>query len=246
MEVGADHRLRLVPFGDPRRLEAALEPDPGVQPDEVHEIGAVQQQLRHDRIVVVGLAQMAVGAGLGLGAPHRVREMRREGLGREARGGDRRLLDVDPLAVDVGRGQDQRRGRADRRDDVALGGLVAAELEHLVARDLRIVGREVAGLAAVIMVDRGAEVRLDRQVAAGAARRPGQVAGEAGHLVVGMGELVVGDACAEHDSGRSRRRCATSVWRAPSARLKHGPWRGLVAARRRRAAGSNRRCRGPG
>ena len=89
---------------------------------------------------------------LGLGRPHRVREMRREGLAREAGGADRRLLDVDPLAVDVGRGQDQRRGRADRRDDVALGRLVAAELEHVVARDLRIVGREVARLLALIMV----------------------------------------------------------------------------------------------
>ncbi len=57
VEVGADHRLRLVPFGDPHRLEPALQPDPGVQADEVHEIGAVEQQLRHDRIVVVGLAR---------------------------------------------------------------------------------------------------------------------------------------------------------------------------------------------
>ena len=40
VQIGADHRLRLVPFGDPHRLEAALEADPGVQADEVHEVGA--------------------------------------------------------------------------------------------------------------------------------------------------------------------------------------------------------------
>ena len=172
VQVGADHRLRLVPFGDPGRLEAALHAGPGVQADEVHEVRPVQQQLRHDRIVVVRLADVAVGAGLRLGPADGVREVRREGLAREAGGGDRRLLDVDPLAIDVGRGQDERRGRADRRDDIVLGRLVTAELEHVVARDLRIVGREVARLLALIMVDRGAVVRLDRQVAAGAARRP--------------------------------------------------------------------------
>src|SRR6201999_1803906 len=71
----------------------------------------------------------------------------------------------------------------------ALAGLVAAELEHVLARDLRGVGREVARLLALIMVRAGAEVRLDRQVAAAAARRPAQVAGEAGHLFGRMGEL---------------------------------------------------------
>ena len=53
LEVGADHRLRLVPFGHPNRLEAAVEADEGVQADEVDEVGALQKQLRHDRIIVV-------------------------------------------------------------------------------------------------------------------------------------------------------------------------------------------------
>src|SRR3546814_697216 len=102
VEVGAEHRLRLLPFGDPDRLEAVLHPDPGVEADEVHEIGTLEQQLRHDGVVVVRLAQMAVGAGLGLGLAHRVREMGREGLARKTDGADRRLLDVDALAVEVG------------------------------------------------------------------------------------------------------------------------------------------------
>ena len=198
-------------------------------------------------IALLSLAsrEVAVGAGLGLGAPHGVREMRREGLARKARGRDRRLLDVDPLAVDVGRGQDQRRGRADRGDDVALAGLVAAELEHVVARDLRVVGREVARLLAFIMVGGGAPVRLDRQVAAAAARRPAQVAGEAGHLAVGMGELAVGRRRSRTGSGRSRRRLRDISLARAERRLKQGP---ASPGRRapRRAAGSDRRCRGPG
>ena len=46
---------------------------------------------------------------------------------------------------------------------------VAAELEHVVARDLRVVGREVARLLAFVVVALGLPVRLDRQVAAAAA-----------------------------------------------------------------------------
>ena len=194
VQIGADHRLRLAPFGDAHRLETLVEPDPGVQPDEIDEVGALQQQLRHDRIVVVGLRQMAVAAGLGLGLPHRVREVRRERLAREARRRDRRLLHIDALAVDVGRRQDQRRGRAHRRDDVALGGLVPAELEHLVARHLRIIGREIARRVAVVFVPRRLPVRLDRQVAAAARGRPRQMAGVAGHLAVLVRPVGGGDA----------------------------------------------------
>src|SRR3546814_6655340 len=71
--------------------------------------------------------------------------------------------------------------RTHRRDDAAhlavraglagLGQLVAAELEHLVARDLRIIGREVARLLALEMMRLGLPVRLDRQMAAAATRR---------------------------------------------------------------------------
>ena len=51
---------------------------------------------------------------------------------------------------------------------------VPAELEHVVARDLRVVGRVVARLAALVVMALGLPVRLDRQVAAAAARRPRQ------------------------------------------------------------------------
>src|SRR3546814_10573130 len=91
VEVAADHRLRLVPFGDAGRLEAVLHSRPDVESDEIDEIGAEQQQLRHDRIIVVGGRQVAVAALLGFGPPYGMREVRREGLARKARRRDRRL-----------------------------------------------------------------------------------------------------------------------------------------------------------
>jgi hypothetical protein len=110
LQVGAEHGLRLVPFGHPDGLEAALRPHPGMHADEVDRAGAQRQQLGHDGVVVLGRRDVTVGAGLGLGGPHRVREVGREGLAGEAGGGDRRLLHIDALAVDVGRRQHQGRG----------------------------------------------------------------------------------------------------------------------------------------
>ena len=182
MEVAAQHRLRFVPFGHARGLETTLQPRPGVHADEVHVIGAQQQQLRHDGVVVVLCRKVAIGTGLGLFRAHRVGEVGRKGLAGITRGRDRRLLDIDPFAIDVGGAEHQRARRADGCDLVALGRHVHAQLVHLVARDLRVVCREIAGHFPFVAVALGLPVRLDRQVTAPAACRPGQVAGEAGHL----------------------------------------------------------------
>jgi hypothetical protein len=53
VEAAADDRLRLVALGDHDAFEAVRPlPHPGVAPDEVHEPGAVHQQLRHPGVVV--------------------------------------------------------------------------------------------------------------------------------------------------------------------------------------------------
>jgi len=57
-----------------------LQSGPGVHADEIDVIGAEQQQLRHDRVVVVLGREVAIGAGLGLLGAHGVGEMRGEGL----------------------------------------------------------------------------------------------------------------------------------------------------------------------
>src|SRR3546814_9094294 len=71
------------------------------------------------------------------------------------------------------------------------------KLEHLVSRDLLIVGREVAGFDAVIFVAGGLPVCLDREVAAAAGRGPAEMAGEAGHLVGLVRQVFVEDAGAK-------------------------------------------------
>ena len=80
LQIGADHRLRFVPFGHPDRFKAFFQANPCMKTDEVDEIRPLQQRLRHDRVVVVGLTDMTVRALLGLGLAHGVREMRSEGL----------------------------------------------------------------------------------------------------------------------------------------------------------------------
>ena len=184
LQIGAEYRLGLIPFSHPHRLDAGLQPDPGIHADEVDRVGPQHQQLGHDGVVVLGLGDMTVAAGLGLCASDRVREMRGKSLAGEADCRDRRLLHIDPLAVDIGRGQDQRRGRPGRGDHPAARGPVAAQLEHVVACDLRVVGGIVAGRAALRAVTRGLPVGLDRQVAATTGRRPGGVAAIAGHFLV--------------------------------------------------------------
>ncbi len=86
--------------------------------------------------------------------------------------GDRRLLGIDSLAVDIRRRQDEGRRRADRCNFVVLDLAMHAEHEHVVARDLRIVGGEVAGEAAFVFVPFGFPVGLYRQMTAAAARCP--------------------------------------------------------------------------
>ena len=70
--------------------------------DEIDGVGSQEQQLRHDRVVIVHGGDMAIVAGFGFGTPHGVREMRRESLAGKADGRDRRLLNVDAFAIDVG------------------------------------------------------------------------------------------------------------------------------------------------
>ena len=205
VQEAADHGLRLVPLGDADGRDLAVAADPGVVADEVDELRPQAQELRHDRVVVVRLRQVAIRAGLGLGAPFRVRVVRRHRLRAVAGCRDRRLLGVDPLAVDVLRAQHQRRGGAHRRDLVVLDRAVDAEHVDVVARDLRVVGRVVAREAALVAVALGAPVRLDRKVAAAAARGPRAMAGVAQHLVLAVRALVLRHVGAEAERARVHR-----------------------------------------
>ena len=109
VQVTADHGLWLVPLGDFGCQYSVLETRPGVEPDEVHEIRAQQQQLRHPGVVTAVFRQVAATAGLGFGFARRVRKVRVQCLRAIAAGSDRRLLDVDAFAVRIRRRKDQCR-----------------------------------------------------------------------------------------------------------------------------------------
>ena len=184
MQIAADHRLRLIPLGHRDAADLAVAANVRVVADEVDEVRAEREQLRHDRVVVVLLRHVTVAAGFRLGLALGVRIVRVECLRAVTACGDRRLLHVDALATRVRRRQHQCRGRTHRRDLAAGRRLAAAEQEHLVARDLRVVRRVIARLAAFVVMPLGLGVCFDRQMAARAARRPGRVAGVALHVLI--------------------------------------------------------------
>ena len=118
--------------------------DVGVATEEIHRAGAEAEQLRHPRVVVVLLRQMAVGAILGRAdAAGRVREMRIERLAAVTFGGKCLLLRVNPFAIRVLRTDHDRARRTNHRHAIFLHRAVDAEHENVVAHDLRIVGREI-------------------------------------------------------------------------------------------------------
>ena len=125
---------------------------PGVEAQQVDELRPEPERLRQDRVVVARGREMAVVAAFGLGLALGVRVVRVHRLRAVARGRDRRLLHVDPLAVGVGGGEHQRGRGTHRRDLAALGRAAQAEHEDLVARHLRVVAGPVAESAALVAV----------------------------------------------------------------------------------------------
>ena len=187
MQVAADHRLRLVALGHRHRLDAARAGrDVDEAAHEVDEVRALQQQLRHHRVVVAGRRDVAVGAGLGFGLPHRVRHVRVERLTREPFGRHGLLLRVDLLTAGVLGADDDRARRTHRRDPVAGHRAVDAEHEDIVAQHLEVIRRPVPRRRAFVVQHRPLLVRGLRQMAAEAARHPRRVAGVAGHSRVGV------------------------------------------------------------
>ena len=70
MQRAADDRLRLVTLGDhDGRQPVIARRDPAIAADEVDEVRPLHQELRHDRVVVVVLGDVTVGAHLGVGVP---------------------------------------------------------------------------------------------------------------------------------------------------------------------------------
>ena len=102
LEIAANHGLRLIPLGDRRGLDMFTQTNPGVMTHKIDEVRSLQEQLRHDRVVIVLRRNVAIATSLGLFFALGVRVMRRERLRGMAAGRDRGLLDIELLAVDIG------------------------------------------------------------------------------------------------------------------------------------------------
>src|SRR5262244_2408097 len=117
VQTAADNGLRLFAFCCDDRLVSLLAfTDVYISADEIVEIGPLHQELGHQRVVVVLCGDVAVGAALGLFATHRMRETRTEGLAAVTLGGNRLLLEIDPLAVRVLRAYQDRASGPHRRE----------------------------------------------------------------------------------------------------------------------------------
>ncbi len=93
VQIAADHRLRLVPFGDAHRLDRAAPRRPRrCSPTKLTKLVPCSSSCAMIALLSLACDDVAVAAGLGLGLALGVRIVRRERLRGEARRRDRRLL----------------------------------------------------------------------------------------------------------------------------------------------------------
>ena len=175
MEMAAKGRLRFVLFRPGHRIEAPFaRANPGIAPKEIHGAIPKPEHLGHPRVVVALPGYMAIAAILCCSlSTRRMREMRIECLAAITFSADRLLLGVNPLAVRILRADDHRAGRAQHREPMIFHRAVHAQLENIVADDLRIVGREIARRHTLKFIERHFLVGAHRQMTAKTARGKG-------------------------------------------------------------------------
>src|SRR6266700_7214926 len=127
---------------------------------------------------------MAVGAGFGFLRSYRMRNEGAEGFSAEAFCGDSLLRVVEPVAVVVLRAYEHGASGPHGSHAVTSYSPVYTQSVHIVAQNLEVVGRPVARCEAFVVQHGFALVGRHGEVAAVAGRRPGRVAGVAGHLAV--------------------------------------------------------------
>ena len=113
MHGTADDSLRFIAFGDSDSEQAMFSGgDPCITADEVHVVGALHEELRHEGVVVIVSGEVAIGAGLCFAlAADSMWNIGAEGDSTESFGGDRLLLCVDGFTVEVvGRDMDSAGG----------------------------------------------------------------------------------------------------------------------------------------
>src|SRR5437763_15597214 len=100
VKVTSDHGLGLITFCDRNCFEAVLAfADVHIASHEVDEVCSQHQQLSHDRVVVTGFGNVAVGTSLSFGCPYGMWNMSREGLSAVALCRHRLLSLIDVFAI---------------------------------------------------------------------------------------------------------------------------------------------------
>ena len=192
LQIAADDGFGLVVFSHRDGFEALLARGHiNVTAQEIHEVCALQEELSHPSVVVVLCGDVAIGTLLGFRGAHGVRNKCAEGLAAQSFSRNGLLRVVKPFAIGVLRADENRAGRARRRDAVICYRAVHTKHENVVAQNLKVVACVVPREETLVVQHRGACVRRHLQVAAEAGRRPGSVAGVAGHFGVAVGKLRV-------------------------------------------------------
>ena len=120
MQITTDDGLRLLPLSNFDRSHTLFSSDPSIEACEIDELGPKAERLRDDRVVVTFLRKVTVTAGLSFSLTLGVRVVWVHRLRAVTRSRDRWLLNVDTLAIGVGRRQHERRRGAHRRHLAAL------------------------------------------------------------------------------------------------------------------------------
>ena len=190
LEIASDHCGRFVVFGNGHGFVSLVASgDKNVASHEIHEVRALQQQLRHPGVVVVGARNVTIRAPLGLFSTHRMGNECTESLSTEAFGRNGLLLVVEPVAIAILRTHQYCARGTDRRDTISCHRAVDAERIDIVAENLEVVRRPVACRQAFVVQHGGALVGGHRKMAAITGRRPRGMTGVTGHAAVLVREL---------------------------------------------------------
>src|SRR6476646_6673225 len=192
LEIAAVNGFRFVVLGDGDGFEAfSARRDVNVASHKIHEVCALQEELGHPGVVVVGGGDVAIAALLRFGGANGVRNERAEGLPGETGSGDGLLRVVEPVAIRILRTNED--GAGGTRGSNAVAGDSAINTEHVdvVAKDLKIVAGVIARGEAFVVKHGLARVCCHLQMTAEAGGSPGGVAGVTGHRGIGVGEVLV-------------------------------------------------------
>src|SRR5262245_18115292 len=188
MQGRSNDRLRLLTFGHRNGMDSVFSvSDPSVATDKIDEICPLHQQLRHSRIVVVGLREVTIAADLCLTGADRVWNECAEGMPAVAIRGDCLLLRVEPFAVLVLRTDQDSASRSSRCNPPARYCAVLGQHKDVIAESLEIVLRVIAQFIGTLVVKhRFLPVGDHRQVTPEATGRPRCMTGVTGHIAVGV------------------------------------------------------------